>query len=226
MNAAPSLSAAIFDIDGTLLDSMTIWHDVSTLYLRRRGIEPPPSLVDKIFTMTLYEGCEYIKSLYNFTETVDELIEAVLSVMRDFYRYDAQFKSGAHELLRALHERGIPFALATAGERETHESALSRLGVLDMFAHRLYCSELSTSKREPTIYLCAADKLGYEPQNIAVFEDALYAVRTAKSAGFYTVGVADASQTDDERNAIIREADEFVYDLCDLDINIFGGQRK
>lgn len=226
MNALPSLSAAIFDIDGTLLDSMTIWHDVSTLYLRRRGIEPPPSLVDKIFTMTLYEGCEYIKSLYNFTETVDELIEAVLSVMRDFYRYDAQFKPGAHELLRALHKRGIPFALATAGERETHESALSRLGVLDMFAHRLYCSELSTSKREPTIYLCAADKLGYEPHNIAVFEDALYAVRTVKSAGFYTVGVADASQTDDERDAIIREADEFVYDLCDLDINIFGGQHR
>lgn len=220
------IRAAIFDVDGTLLDTMPMWHDVSSLYLRRRGIEPPPSLVDKIFTMTLREGCEYIKSLYNFTETVDELTDAILSVMRGFYRCDAPLKSGAYGLLHALHERCVPFALATAGERETHESALSRLCVLELFQYRFYCSELSTSKREPAIYLRAADALGYDPHSVAVFEDALYAVRTAKSAGFYTVGVADASQTADERDAMIREADVFVYDLCELDINIFGGQRR
>ncbi len=206
------IKAVIFDIDGTILDSMPIWHDVSRLYLSRRGIEAPQELVDRVFTMTLSEGCRYIKEIYSIPESVEELEEGVMSEISGFYYNDAQFKPGAYELLTSLHWDGIPFSAATAGIRTTHEAALSRLGVLDMFSELLICTELGTSKREPAIYLRAAKFLGARPEETCVFEDALYAVKTAKSAGFHVIGVADEASAH-ERGEIISNSDAFIYDL-------------
>lgn len=206
------IKAAIFDVDGTLLDSMTIWHDVSRLYLARRGIDAPQDLVDRIFTMTLREGCEYIKNLYSISDPVEVLEECIMSEIRDFYYNEVTLKPGARELLTCLHELGIPLAVATAGVRETHEAALSRLGVLDLFSDILVCTELGTSKRVPDIYLRAAESLKAPPCETCVFEDALYAAETAKAAGFHVIGVADGSEAH-EREKIISLADAFIYDF-------------
>ncbi len=206
------IRAAIFDVDGTLLDSMTIWHDVSRLYLARRGIDAPQNLVDRIFTMTLREGCEYIKNLYSVPDPVEEIEEGIMSEIRGFYYNDAQLKPGARELLTRLHELGIPLAVATAGVRETHEAALSRLGILDFFSDILVCTELGTSKRAPDIYFRATGLLGAPPCETCVFEDALYAVETARAAGFHVIGVADESEAH-EREKIISLADAFIYDF-------------
>lgn len=210
------LKGIIFDADGTLIDSMHIWHDVSLRYLSRRGFEPLPGLTDLIFTMTLTEGCSYIKELYGIPDTVGQIIDDILSLIRDFYYYEVQLKPGVFEFLSGLHERGIPMVIATAGVRETLEAALARLGIRDFFDKLFFCTELSTSKREPFIYEHAAHHLGLEPSEICVFEDALYAVRTAKAAGFYVVGIADESQAD-KRDDIIKTADMFFRNFTDSD---------
>lgn len=209
------LKGIIFDADGTLLDSMPIWHEVSLRYLERRGLQAPPGLADIVFTMTLAEGCAYIKELYGITDTVEEMSADILSEIRNFYFYEAPLKPGVRGFIRELHARHIPMVIATAGLRETLEGALRRLDMLKYFTGLFFCTELSTSKREPLIYEHAARHLGAEPSELCVFEDALYAVRTAKSAGFRVVGVADESQTD-ERCEIIKTADMFFDELTDF----------
>lgn len=206
------ISGVIFDVDGTLLDSMAIWHDVSDRYLQRRGIEAPPGLSDLVFTMTLPEGCRYIKDLFSLPDPAEQMEEDILSEIRDFYYNEAQLKPGAREFLTVLRDSGIPLAVATAGVRQTHEAALARLGILDLFREIFVCSELSTSKREPEIYLRAARALGAAPEHICVFEDALYAVRTAKAAGFRVIGVADDAEAGG-RDEIKNTADAFINDF-------------
>ena len=210
------IKGIIFDADGTLLDSMPIWHDAGRIYLEKRGLEASPALVDKIFTMTLREGCAYIKELYGLPDTLEEIQDDILTEIRDFYYYEAPLKPGVCEFLKELHERRIPMVIATAGVRETLEAALLRLGVRDFFDELFFCSEFETSKREPFIYLHAAEHLCAVPSEICVFEDALYAVRTAKSAGFHVIGVADAEQSG-ERDEIVKTADLFILDFLDKD---------
>lgn len=210
------IKGIIFDADGTLIDSMPIWHEVSLRYLTRRGLKADDDLADRVFTMTLDEGCAYIKELYRIPDTIEQMSADILSEIRDFYYYEVQLKPGVREFIRGLQERKIPMVIATAGVRETLEAALSRLGILDCFDELFFCTELSTSKREPLIYGHAARYLGMQPSEICVFEDALYAVRTAKSAGFNVIGIADETQTD-ERGEIMHTADMYFDGAYDFD---------
>ncbi len=206
------IKGAIFDVDGTLLDTMPIWHEVSGRYLAKRGIKAPQSLVDKIFTMTLSEGCRYIKELYSLPDPTESVEEAIVSEIREFYYTEAQMKPGAGELLRRFSALGIPMVILTSGLRETHTRAMERLGILGCFEELYFCSELGMTKREPETFLRVAEALGTAPCDTCVFEDSLYAIKTAKKAGFQVTGVADADQ-EKEREEIISLSDLFVYDL-------------
>ena len=108
-----------------------------------------------------------------------------------------KLKPGISELLEALHEKGILMVIATSGSRELLSSALERNGIAEYFDEIFTCSELDTTKHEPKIFLACAEFLGLEPENIGVFEDALFAIETAKRAGFVTFGVEDESNAHD-----------------------------
>ena len=111
------IKGAIFDVDGTLLDSMFIWKDVGIRYVRSRGIEPEANLSEVLFPMTLEEGAAYVMRRYGLKESIEQIVQGILDMVRDFYYYEAQLKDGAKDFLQAMDEKGIPMVVAVNGIR-------------------------------------------------------------------------------------------------------------
>lgn len=203
------IRAAIFDIDGTLLDSTEIWEEAGARYLHSLGIDPEQNLGRILFSMTIEEGAAYTKKRYRLPQSTEEIRQGVLDTVRDFYEREAQAKDGVGVFLERLREAGIPMITVTAGYREYSMRALKRLGLAGYFQTMLTCSELGLSKREPEIWRRAAEYLRTEPEETWVFEDALHAIKGAKSAGLRTAAVADEhSRT--ERGRIREAADVYI----------------
>ena len=193
---------AIFDADGTLLDSMPIWEDAAARFLAGLGIEAEPDLGDTMFRLSLDEGAAYLKKTYlagdhGRSMTEEEIKEGVLGVIRDFYVHQVQPKAGARRFLEELAARKVPMYIATSSNREHIRAALERLGLLHFFDGMITCEEAGASKRQPRIFLLAAERMGLSPEDIFVFEDVIHAIRSAGSAGFVTVGVYDAASAAD-----------------------------
>ena len=182
---------AIFDADGTLLDSMHVWRNLGELYLRRRGIEPEEGLSGKLWPLSYEQGCGYLRENYGLRESVSEIQREISGMIEDFYRNEAALKPGVREFLRGLAERKIPMVIATAGDKELLNAALVRNGIAEYFCGVLTCSELETDKHDPKIFLACAESLGLPPCEVAVFEDSSFAVRTAEEAGFITYRIKD-----------------------------------
>ena len=185
------VKGAIFDLDGTILDSMTIWGDIAIDYLKSHGATPRDSIREDLrATNTVEEAEHYIKH-YGIKKSVDEVIQGRDSMMLSRYKTDVKLKSGVKEVLETLKKRGVRICLATATERNLAEPAIKAHGIEGYFEHIFTCGEDNTSKKYPDIYNKAAKFLGTAPQETIVIEDALYAAKTAKKAGFITVGVYD-----------------------------------
>ncbi len=205
------MRGAIFDADGVLLDSLSVWKTLGSRYLRQRGFTAAPDLDARLFSMSLEQGAECLRKEYQLPESEVEIRAALQVMLRDFYDNEVGLKDGAAALLRSLSEEKIPLALATSSPRAHVEAALQRNGVLSYFEGRIFTTgELGTSKHTPEIYLVAAESLGTAPAETLVFEDSLYALRTAKAAGFRTVGVYDADGEPDQAG-LKREAEAY-YD--------------
>lgn len=187
------IRAAIFDVDGTLLDSMPIWQDIGARYLESAGREVNPGTREALSTMSLEQGAAYLKENYNLTESVSEIIRDVLKIVENFYRFEAELKPGVTETLKELKDRGIRMVVATSGNKELAAAALKRNGIAELFEKIFTCTETGAGKDQPDIYLEAAGFLGSSPEETLVFEDALHAAETAKKAGFTVGGVYDES---------------------------------
>lgn len=203
---------AIFDVDGTLLDSMPIWEDAAARFLAGLEIRAQEGLGDIMFRMSLDEGAVYLKNTYGLDMSVEQVKAGVLGVIRDFYVNQVQPKAGVREFLKELSSRRIPMYIATSSNREHIRAAFERLGLYEYFDGMITCEEAGAGKREPTIFLLAAQRMGLAPQDIFVFEDVIHAVRSAGSAGFVTVGVYDkASEPDNE--AMRAESSIYLHSL-------------
>jgi HAD superfamily hydrolase (TIGR01509 family) len=209
------MNGAIFDIDGTLLDSMKVWDDLGARYLRSLGIVPQPDLGKILFPMTLEEGCAYMKEHYSLSESVEEIREGVDAIFARFYNEEVQAKPGASELLKQMSDHGIPMVLATVGDAGLEKNALTRLGLFQYFRKMFNCGDYGTSKREPDIYLKAAEFLGTKIGETLVVEDTYAAVHSAHSAGFIVAAVEDEASSGD-RERIREEADYYVTDLREI----------
>lgn len=193
-----AINGAIFDVDGTLLDSMVIWEDAAVRYLHSLGLEPEENLSEKIMTMSMEEGADYVIDHYGVNLTRAEILSGIRELIRGFYENEVQLKSGVEAVIETLSERNIPMMIATSSDSECVVAGLKRLGVWQYFRGILTCTDIGKGKNEPDIYLAAAKKLGRTPQETVVFEDALHAIVTAKKAGFVTVGIYDSYNQDEE----------------------------
>ena len=209
------IKGAIFDVDGTLLDSMFIWKDVGIRYVRSRGIESEANLSEVLFPMILEEGAAYVMRRYGLKESIEQIVQGILDMVRDFYYYEAQLKDGAKDFLQAMDEKGIPMVVATSSERDQIEHAFKRLEILHYFKRIFTCTEVGVGKRKPVVYKEAEKFLGIEAKEIYVFEDVIHAIRTAKTAGFQTVGLYDSS-SEAVQKEIKETADIYLGNLKDF----------
>lgn len=211
------IRAAIFDADGTLLDSMGIWQQLGDRYLRFCGIPPEPDLGERLYPMSLEEGCAYLKANYSLPEDVSQISAAMVRILRAFYEREAALKPGAEAFLRVLSRKNIPMIVATSGGRENLLLAFQRLKIDRYFREILTCADLGVSKREPTIYLEAAVRMGAAPGETMVFEDVLYGIRGAKSVGFQTAAIEDPTNRSEEE-ALRETADLYIHDFRDAEL--------
>ncbi|MGE4483923.1 MAG: thiamine diphosphokinase [Oscillospiraceae bacterium] len=206
---------AIFDMDGTLLDSMPIWNDLGKKYLLSMGITPRPDLRERLRSLSLLQTAEYFSSDYGLMLSADEIMDGINSMLESFYRFDAPAKPGVKEFLEGLRQKGVKLCIATATDRCLVEPALKRTGLFEFFDTILTCTEVGSGKDEPEIFLQAANALGTPVSTTYVFEDAYYAAKTVKAAGFPLVVCYDES-ADKRRAALNALADKRIATFLEL----------
>ena len=205
--------AAIFDMDGTLLDSMGAWYTAGSRYIRSLGMTPPPTMDEDILRLSLAEAAVYMRDL-GVDKPLDEIQAGFNAVMDDFYANHVEARPGVPEFLEKLRRAGVPMCVATASDRYQVEMALKRNGIFRYFARIFTCTELDTGKHEPKIFHAAREFMGTDTRDTWVFEDARHAAQTAKAAGFRVCGIADASEPD--QGELMRTADVYVREITEL----------
>ena len=215
------LSGAIFDMDGTLIDSMWIYENYATRYIRYRGYEPRPDLEAAVVKMTLAESAVYLASTYCLEGGAVRVERELDDMAKELYD-TVEAKPGVVDMLKDFYAAGIPMALATMTARPTVLRVLGRLGILPYFSHIFTCDEVGALKSSPMIYRTALSALGTKKEETLVFEDAIYAIRTAHRDGFLTVAVYDRSS---ERHFAEASALSFmaVRDYRDADFSRYIG---
>lgn len=183
---------AIFDLDGTLIDSMGVWDRAWETFCDRYAPVREESAYSKYKTLTLVTACEFYKEHFKIPAPVPALCDEVNAIVREGYK-TVEPKPGVREFLEKLRSRGVPVCVATNTARPLVEFVLSRLGLSGYFRFILPCAEFGSGKDRPEIFLECANRLGTPPGETWVFEDAPHALRTAHDAGFRTCAIRDPS---------------------------------
>lgn len=212
-NDIKNIQGAIFDLDGTILDSMHIWSDIGLLFLKNKGIEAPEGIEDEFTKMSMVQAAEYYIKNIDPTATVMEIVNEVNSLVQGFYFNEVIKKDGVKEFLEFLKNRNVKMCVATATDKHLVERALERNGIREYFSEIFTCGSVGSGKDSPVIYDVALKHLGTPKETTFVFEDALYAIETANKAGYNILGIKDISEKADP---------EIVKKLCNYYINDYS----
>lgn len=205
--------AAIFDLDGTLLDSMGVWDQVDIDFLGRRGIEVPRDYMTTVSAMQFRQIAEYTIARFNLPDTPEQLMQEWNDMARVAYATVVEAKPHAVEYLTTLKQSGARLAVATSLPPSLREPALNHAGIDKFFDTVVSVDDVGdVSKNQPDIYLEAARRLGVEPQNCMVFEDLLAGIRSAQSVGMRVWAMHDDSSNRDWPE-ICRVADGVLFDF-------------
>ena len=191
------MKGCIFDLDGTLLDSMDVWGKIDVDFLQIRGIVVPSDYMNSISSMSAAECAVYTIKRFNLSDSVDGLMREWNDMAAYAYGHTVRMKPYAKEYLSALRERGVKLAVATSLAAELYEPALRGQGIYDWFHAICNSDEVGCGKSQPDIFLLAAQKLGVAPGDCLVFEDILPAIKSAKNAGMKVCGVYDKAAAGD-----------------------------
>ncbi len=207
---------AIFDMDGTLVDSMGYWNRLADEYLARQGVPPlPPELKEQSIALTMIGSAQLFIQNFGLPGTPEQIAGEVNALMEEHYRADVPLKPGAALCLERMKAAGFKMCVASSTCPALLEVCLRRLGIRDYFEFLLSCEEVDAGKDRPDVYLEAARRLGARPENTVVFEDILVAASTAKKAGF-TLGVIYDVNSEDEQARLKALADHWFTRWDDL----------
>ena len=209
------IKSVIFDMDGTLIDSTGIWHEIDINFFAKRGMELPSDYAQHIVHLGLKQAAVYTKETYHLDESIQDIMDEWHNMSIDMYRYNVPLKSHALELLKLLKENNVKMAIATANDEPLYRPCIERLGIGEYFDEIADVNSAKEGKQSAKIYLDLAKKMGAEPQNTLVLEDMPTCVKTAFKNGFITVSVFDnASKDYDEQK--INNSHLFIKDFGEL----------
>lgn len=189
----------IFDMDGTLLDSMGVWEQVDIDFFAERGIELPPDYGAAVVAMPFDQIAQYTIDRFKLPDTAAQIMDEWNSMVRYAYTHTVKVKPHAVEYLHALKESGVGLAVATSLPPSLRDPALEHAGIGDLFDVLCSTDDVANGKESADIYLLAASKLGVSARHSVVFEDILTGIRSAKAAGMRAWGVYDESSAQDWR---------------------------
>ena len=209
------IKGAIFDLDGTLLDSMWVWNQVDIDFLGKRGFEVPEDYAKTIAAMGFRETAEYTIDRFSLNESVDAVIAEWDRMAADMYHNRVMTKPYVKEVLDRLSGEGIHLGVATASYRSLFEPCLRRNGIFPYFEAITETSEVERGKGFPDIYIKAAEKMKCKPEECLVFEDITKGIEAATEGGFQTVAVFDkaaAAEWDENKE----KANYFITDFEEM----------
>ena len=206
---------AIFDLDGTLLDSMGVWSQVDIDFLKKRNLAVPEDYMQKIATMSFPEAARYTIERFGFSETPEMLVEEWRGMAREAYALHVGLKPGVKEYLEKLKSQGIPIAAATSGDTELFVPCLKHNNIYEYFDAIVTVSEVKRGKGFPDIYERAAELIGVAPEECMVFEDLSAGVKGALDGGFQATGILDDCSKN-EWESIRKTATRTIRDFREL----------
>lgn len=211
-----NIKGVIFDLDGTLVDSMGVWAKIDVDYLSNLGQEVPENLKEEITHLGFNEVAKYFKKRFNIVDSEEEIMKTWHDMAYREYKENIKLKPGAKEFLKQLKKSNIKIGLATSNSYPLLEVSLKSNGIFDLFDSITITGEVSRGKDFPDVYLLAAERLGLSPNECAVFEDILPAVKGALSAGMKVFAVEDHTVSDEEKLQIKENAHEYIESFNDL----------
>lgn len=210
------IKGVIFDMDGTLIDSMWVWEEVDVDYVKRYQLVEPEGFYEAIEGMSFTDVAKYYKKTFpQIRDSVEQIKADWMEIGYRLYRDEVELKSGVKEFLEELKKRGIKIGIATSNDRDMTEMVLEARGILQEFDAICTSDEVKIGKPAPDVYLKAAEDLGVDPKDCLIFEDVPAGLMAGKSAGMKTCAVADKFSEDqiEKKRAL---ADYFIQDYFEV----------
>lgn len=214
-----NIKGAIFDLDGTLIDSLFFWERLwkllGTKYLGDESFLPPLEMQKAVRTVTFVDASKMLFDEFGFGSGPNEIFDIMHDYCIEIYQNEATFKPGAKELLDHLKARGVKMCIASASMPDLLRAIFDRFGLDDYFPKIISCADIGKGKSHPDVFIAAEQYMGTQRENTWVFEDSLVSLQTATKAGFPTVGVFDENNFDadgvkDVSTEYIAKGDSFL----------------
>ena len=209
------MKSIIFDMDGTLADSMAMWRSLGIDYLKSHGVDITSKDAQEMTTMSLKMSSTYMKEKFNLSLTPDEIYNDMKHIAEDFYEHYCTLKHGAKDVLDRFYEEGIPMMLGTGTPEEFFDPFLKREDMFKYFSEIATCDGLNLKKDDPRFFLTCCKMAGFDPKETVLIDDAYFAIVAAKEAGLTTICMYDEAN-DNMLRELSLKSDLFISDLSVL----------
>ena len=210
-----NVKAVLFDLDGTLVDSMSMWKEIDVDYLKKFGIPVPDTLQQDIEGLSMYQTAVYFKETFGIPDSLQEIQDTWNSMAYEKYIHEVPLKPFVLEFLELLKQNNIPCGIATSNSRVLTEAILKSHGIKECFSVMVTGDEVKKGKPEPEVYLTAAAKLEIKPEDCLVFEDIPFGIMAGKRAGMTVYAIEDTYSMKDKEEKI-RLADRYIISYEEL----------